>query len=181
MRNLACGLAAAFLAACGGGGDGGFPGSDGHSCIAITGGGTQAQRTGSCSACTSSGVEAAADGNTDSAATVVFPVGAAGTAGIRVTAQDGIVYPGDTPAFVVASIDYDGNSLDTTVRLQTYLNGVPQESTQAGDTNGVGGFDEEKARRGFTASLPFDALELVYQRAGGPGSVTIGVFEFCTN
>lgn len=180
MRNLACSLAAVFLVvACGGGGDGGLPG--GGSCVAITGGGTQAVRTGSCTTCTSSNVGAAADGDTDSAASITFPVGAGGTAGIRVTAQDGIVYPGGTPAFVVNAINYEGSSLETTVRLQTYLNGVPQESTQVGDTNGVGGFDEEKARRGFTASMPFDALELIYQRGGGAGSVTIEVFEFCTN
>lgn len=177
------GLAAVLLlSSCGGGGgDGGGGGGGPLACTAITGGDTVASSTGNCTSCTTRNLPAAADGNVDTATEVEFPTGAAGNGAIRVTAQDGIVYPAGTPAFVINAIAFDGQSLQTSVVLSTYLDGVLQQSSNVGAINTVGGADEPRGRRGFNASLPFDAIELSFQRASGTGSVVVSVFEFCTS
>lgn len=175
-------FAAALLLGCGGGGGGNnqSPALTAD-CAAITGGGTAVTETGNCSACTVLAPNSAADGDTGSFATLSHPAGASGANSLRVTAQDGVVYPAGTPATVINSVDYDGNSVSTRITLQTYLDGVPQESTNLGPTNGVGGQDQETMRRGFNATLPFDALEISFQRASGAGTVAVNVHEFCTN
>ena len=175
-------FATALLLGCGGGG-----GNDSQSqalaadCAAITGGGTAVSETGTCSACTVQAAGSAADGSTRSFATLSHPAGASGANSLRVTAQDGVVYPAGTPATVINSVEYEGNSVSTRITLQTFLDGVPQESTNLGPTNGVGGQDQETMRRGFNTSLPFDALEISFQRASGAGTVSVNVHEFCTN
>ena len=171
-------LATALLQDCGGGGSNPVLAAD---CAAITGGGTTVTETGTCSACTVQAPGSAADGNTGSFATLLHPTGAGGANSLRVTAQEGVVYPAGTPATVINSVDYEGSSVSTSLTLQTYLDGVPQESTNVGTINGVGGPDEELRRRGFNTSLPFDALEISFQRASGAGTVAVNVHEFCTN
>ena len=171
-------LLTALLLGCSGGADNPVLAAD---CAAITGGGTTVTETGTCSTCTVQAPGSAADGNTGSFATLSHPAGASGANSLRVTAQDGVVYPAGTPATVINSVDYDGNSVSTRITLQTFLNGVPQESTNLGPTNGVGGQDQETMRRGFNTSLPFDALEISFQRASGAGTVSVNVHEFCTN
>lgn len=181
MNNLRmlCLATASALAACGGSGPDNS--AIGGHCAAITGGGTTVARSGTCTNCTGDNVPAAADGDVGSAAVLFHPSGAAGSNAVRVTAQEGVVYPAGTPAMVINAIDFTGNSVSTSALLQTYLEGVPQESTTIGAINGVGGPDEGLARRGFTTSLPFDALEAQFQRSGGAGTVTLTVHEFCTN
>lgn len=170
---------AVLLAACGGSGGGNA--ALGGACASITGGGTSVDRSGTCTNCTGSNLGAAADDNVNSIATLFHPEAAAGSNALRVTAQDGVVYPAGTPAMVINAVDYSGNSVSTSLTLQTYLDGVPQESSPIGAFNGIGGPDEAPARRGFTAQLPFDALEIQFQRSGGAGTVSVSVHEFCTN
>lgn len=174
-------LATALLLGCGGGGGGNQNPALAVDCAAITGGGTAVSETGTCSTCTVQAASSAADGHTGSFATLSHPAGASGANSLRVTTQEGVVYPAGTPATVINSVEYEGNSVSTRITLQTFLNGVPQESTNLGPTNGVGGQDQETMRRGFNTSLPFDALEISFQRASGAGTVAVNVHEFCTN
>lgn len=171
-----------LLLGCGGGGGGNSENRAlAADCAAVTGGGTMVTETGTCSACTVQAPNSAADGNTASFASLNHPAGASGANSLRVTAQDGVVYPAGTPATVINAVEYEGNSVSTRITLQTFLDGVPQESTNLGPTNGVGGQDQETMRRGFNTSLPFDALEISFQRASGAGTVAVTVHEFCTN
>jgi hypothetical protein len=171
------------LSACGGGGGGGGEdGGGGLNCAAITGGGAQALETLNCVGCTVENRNAAIDGDLGSFATLYLPPNSSGNVALRATAQSGVVYADGTPAAVVYGIQRsDGNSLSTTQTITTYLDGVPQQTGNAGPNNGVDGGDQPVGRRAIGTNLPFDAIELTYAQSAGTADVAVRIYEFCTS
>ena len=171
--------AALALPACGGGGDDGVD-ADLQGCTSISGGGTQVSFTSSagCPSCASADNARAADGNFDSAATMQMGPGGAATIELRVTAQDGVIFPSGSSVGLAYSLATDAQA-GLTPSFVTYLNGVQQE-TRTSSVNGVGSGSGQKQSTQFRANRQFDAVAFSVNRAGSAGSLTAQFFEACT-
>lgn len=180
-----------LLCACGGegegegGGTGASIGVDG-SCTFITGGGTRITLGAPALAatCTSQNLEQANDGNLETAAEIQADA-VADECAIRVTAQDGIVFPAGDTAAVFGSIQRSGATLpgEENAVLRTLLQGIVQEERGfnsgeiALEVNGTTG----SGLRFFElpTTKPFDAVEFA---VGSPAErQSIAVFEFCSD
>lgn len=150
-------------------------------CAGLTGATTSGG--GTCAGnCGAAFTEAAADGDLGTYAILSAEDQMSGTVRIRATAQDGVTYPGGTPAAVVYGIvRTEGTSLGTNETLTTYLDGVMQESGNTSGTNGSTSGNRETGRRAFQTTLPFDAIELSYTQTSGTADVEVRVHEFCTS
>lgn len=170
---------------CGGGGKSDQERAAAISCQAVTGGGTSVSVTNTCTNCSSSAEGAAIDGDSRSAARLAMNTAASGSIAIRVTAQDGVVYPAGTLAGLILQAQTDGNHTSQNFTVSTYLDGAATGDTaQVGPTNGVGGgsatnFGPQKGSTGTL--LPFDAIEFAYTQTSGTDSITLSVYEFCTD
>lgn len=166
------------LAACGGGDSDG-----GALCDYITGGGTTVSGGPSpgCATCSASDLSNAIDGNARSVAVLQMPSGASGSLILRATAQDGVVFPAGSNAGAAFQLNF-GASTSTVATLTTYMDGVMQESEQAGAINGVGSTTNDSIFvRSFRTSLSFDAVEYQFSRSGGTGEVDLRMAEFCSD
>jgi hypothetical protein len=151
-------------------------------CAALVGGTATAGAACAGGSCGHNFKDAAADRDLDTYAVLEMAGGAAGNVHIRVTAQDGVTYPAGTPAAVVYGIvRSDGDSLNTTETLTTYLDGTLQETGPVGATNGTTNGNVEAGRRAMTTTLPFDAIEFTYAQTSGTADVEAQVYEFCTS
>lgn len=172
-------LVAAFLPACSSGGD---EDSGGINCAGLAGGTATSSVQCSAGQCTVDFQDAAADGDLGTFAIMDAAPNSAGSLSLRVTARDGVTYAAGTPAAVVYGIDRTGgDSLNTAVTLNTYLDGVLQESGNTELGNGVTNSDKATGRRARDTNLAFDAIELVYAQTGGTADVEVQVYEFCTS
>lgn len=166
-------------AACSSDGDGG-PG--GIHCAGLAGGTATSSVQCSAGQCSVNFQDAAADGDLRTFAIMDAAPNSAGSLSLRVTAGEGVTYAAGTPAAVVYGIDRTGgDSLNTVVTLNTYLDGVLQETGNTEASNGVTNSDTAPGRRARATNLAFDAIELVYAQTGGTADVEVQVYEFCTS
>lgn len=177
-------VAAAFaLAGCGGGSGGsGFDeGRFGSSCPILSGGGTSVESSvsPSCVDCSVNSPANAIDGNGDTFATLAMPANSAGSVAVRGIAQDGVVFAAGSDLGMVHSIAY-GQSTGLLIALNTYLDGIQQESFTF--NSGAGSSDQSPSSPGtatFSSSMQFDAVELNFTRASGTGEVTARLHLLC--
>jgi hypothetical protein len=171
------------LPACSGDGGGGTPSSIGPiHCAELSGGTATVSLACTAGSCTSDFHEGAVDGDLDTYAILSMTPDSNGSVSIRSTAADGVTYPAGTPAAVVYGIKRgSANSLNTTETIRTYLDGVLQETGNAGPINVSFGGDTETGRRAIETQLDFDAIELTYTQTGGTADVEVQVHEFCTS
>ena len=177
--------ASTVVLACGGGGKSDEERAAAISCQAVTGGGTRVSVSNTCTNCSTSAEGAAIDGDSSSAARLVMNTAASGSIAIRVTAQDGVVYPAGTLAGLILQAQTDGSHTGQNFTVSTYLDGAATGDTaQVAPSNGVGSgsatnFGPQKGSTGTL--LPFDAIEFAYTQTGGTDSITLSVYEFCTD
>ncbi len=159
-------ICAVALSACGGGGGSGNSGPDVDDtarCATISGGGTTVGVSQSnCAGCSASHLEAAIDDDTNTAGTLLAPGVVAGFAGVRATAQPGVVYGGGSTAAAIVGITGDPYLEVAEQRvIRTYLNGELQEenvfSLNVVSANIISG--GAKNKYSFTTSKPYDAVE----------------------
>jgi hypothetical protein len=178
-------LAATCIAAmsgCSSGGGDGTPSPIGPIyCADLVGGTASVNLACTAGSCTSDFHEGAVDGDLDTYAILHLASASAGSVSLRSTAQDGVTYPSGTPAAVVWAIERDGNSTSVVTTLSTYLDGVLQQTSNAGGESAVDGFDREAGRTVIDTNLPFDAIELTYSQSGSTGPIEVRIHEFCTS
>lgn len=169
------------LAACGGGGGGGGPAETASAtCAFITGPGTSTTGTFQCSGggCTIENHDAAIDANPDSAAILRLRAATSGVVGLRGNAAG--EYAAGTPAGMVWSVTRGpGTSAGVVAAITTYLNDVPQETSNL-NIDGTSG-DRNPQKSLIATSRPFDSVGLSYQQSGGTADVDVLVHEFCTS
>lgn len=169
---LALSCVAVFLTACGGGGGGSAP----SGFTPIAGGDTQATSSvaASCVDCAVASVDAAADGNFSSAAVLRMPATSSGIVAVRVTAQDGVVYPMGSDITFRWGRASGGSS--TSVTLITYLDGV-QTATYVAD--GASNRERQPANNdAFSALAMFDAVEFSVNKQAGTSDSELTIFGF---
>lgn len=176
-------LATSALSACGGGGGDGGNKDIAQGCSPIAGGGTSTSTSVSpaCSGCNVSDAAQAIDGNSATFATLNMPANSAGSVTLRATAQDGVVFPAGSLAGMLHSISY-GTSVGLAISVVTYAAGVQQE--QFNFNSGSGSSTQDSSNPGrvsYTTTRQYDAVELNFTRAGGPGVVEARVHAFCSN
>jgi len=132
-----------------------------------------------CPSCNSADNARAADGDFNSAATLQIGPGGGAVIELRVTAQDGVIYPSGSSYGVVYSISANSQA-GLTPSVVTYLDGVQQE-TRAISINGVGGGGGQKQAAQFTSTRQYDAVAYSINRAGSAGALTAQLFEACAN
>ena len=153
-------------------------------CTTITGGTTSVTTNvdAGCTGCSIANAQSAADGNLSTSATLTVNGAAPGQgASIRVTAQNGIVFPAGQNAGAFIS-NPSGTAQDWTIIVRTYLNGVLQESVS--NTSGACGAcgNGGSAFEGLTTSKQFDAVEVFVNNNQAPGNAPdFGVYEFCSD
>ncbi len=184
MNNRWLAICAVALSACGGGGGSGNSGPDVDGtarCATISGGGTTVGVSQSnCAGCSASNLEAAIDGDTDTAGTLLAPGVAAGFAGVRATAQPGVVYGGGSTAAAIVGITGDPYlQVAEQLVIRTYLSGSLQEenvfSLNVVSANIVSGGAKNKFS--FTTSKPYDAVE--FGVWGGVVNYQADYYAFC--
>ena len=150
-------------------------------CTSITGGNTTATPISDCNACTTLYPARAIDGDGSSAAKVVVAANAAGTNGVRATAQRGIVNPaGSVPGAVIQLTQGASVSMNTRGIVRTYLNNRLQDQkvfdTGSLDVNAVGGLS---GLVNVKATKPFNSVEVVFD--GAYTGYLIDVYELCSD
>lgn len=169
------------LSGCGSGGGGGVPDSIGPiHCAGLTGA-TPSVTVNCATGCSVDYEESAMDGDLGSYTVFDFGTGAGGNVSLRSTARDDVTYAAGTPAAVVWAIERDGNSTSVVTTISTYLDGVLQETGNAGGESAVDGFDREAGRTAIDTNLPFDAIEMTYGQSGSNGPIEVRIHEFCTS
>jgi hypothetical protein len=174
-RALLAFLPLVSLAGCSGGGDG-VDAATSAQCRTLSGGTTQVEFVSTCTPCSSSGNAAAIDHNFDTKATMTMGQAAAGSAELRASAQQGVVYPAGSTAGVVFDISASQQTA-LQVSVITYLNGSVQEQHPFG-TSGVGGGSGQRDKSTFTAQQMFDGIGFSVSRGISPAG-GFSVYEFC--
>ena len=170
------------LSACSGDGGGGTPSSIGPiHCAELSGGTATVSLACTAGSCTSAFHEGAVDGDLDTYAILGMAPASAGTVSIRSTAADGVTYPAGTPAAVVYGIQREGESLNATGTINTYLDGALQETGNLSFSNGTTNEDVAAGRNAMDTNLDFDAIEVTYTQTGGTADLEVQVHEFCTS
>ena len=170
---------------CSGSGGGGEPGGDitqVGACQTISGGSTVASLDQTnCPGCIASNSEQAVDGNTETAATVIAPSVSAGFAGLRATAQSGVVFAaGSTASAIVARTGNAFVLVAGSLAMRTYLGGALQE--EFAFTNDVIGGDVvsggSKRQYSFKTAKAYDAV--AFGVSGTAENYQADYYAFCS-
>ena len=180
QAKFAISLVVALVAGCGGGGGSNSANTVSGSCTSISGGASTL--TADCTGCTVQDRRFAADGSLSSFAQAVSAAGSAtANVTIRATAQSGVVFPaGSAPG--VFFTPQRAPCTNCAVTVTTYLSGAPQESRPGSNNSSLSG-DGASVYVGFTATLPFDALEVTETGPVTPmgGAEIFRVYELCSD
>lgn len=161
------------------------------SCAApMAGGGTQIDLTfpADCSDCSAGRLQRAIDGNANSAATLTMRMAELESTRVRVTAQDGMVFPaggraGATFRFTGGQSLFQPVTPVWRIVLRTYLDGVMNlNANETGSSFRTGPSEDGEGYRVYIytpALQPFDAVEVEFQVETGGLEQSLELYEVC--